>query len=202
MTRQKPRPNQRRGGHGPYSIKAPPSSKAAAKPMACAPMVTEAAPFAHSGFVNSTIAAVDGLAARPTPMPMPMPIRARPANTLHTSSATANNTVPINEARLYCGKDLRKAPRLRPRRPAIALIASVACDELTLAHATRTLAVLRNDPLTPKIRKHPKKHLLGVHQVVESETAGLARIGDNIVIGSEYAVRVAPGRNLFEAEFL
>src|SRR5467141_3403078 len=37
---------------------------------------------------------------------------------------------------------------------------------------------------------------------MESETAGLARIGDDIVIGSEYAVRVAPGRNLFEAEFL
>src|SRR5713226_2382944 len=66
----------------------------------------------------------------------------------------------------------------------------------------RPLAVLRNDPLAPKIRKHPKEHLLGVHQVVETETAGLAGIGDDIVIGSEYAVRVAPGRNLFEAEFL
>src|SRR5258708_3634548 len=37
---------------------------------------------------------------------------------------------------------------------------------------------------------------------MESETASLAGIGDDIVIGSEYAVRVAPGRNLFEAEFL
>src|SRR5258708_40065668 len=66
----------------------------------------------------------------------------------------------------------------------------------------RTFGRSRNDPLTPKIRKHPKKHLLGVHQVVESETTGLAGIGDDIVIRSEYAVRVAPGRNLFEAEFL
>src|SRR5258708_1227223 len=66
----------------------------------------------------------------------------------------------------------------------------------------RTLAVLRNDPLTPKIRKHPKEHLLGVHQVVESETAGLAGIGDDIVVGPQYAVPVAPGCDLFEAEFL
>src|ERR1700751_3506906 len=51
----------------------------------------------------------------------------------------------------------------------------------------------RNDPLTPKIREHPKKHLRGVHQVVESEAAGLAGIGDDIVVGSEHAVRVAPG---------
>src|SRR6202048_4384278 len=66
----------------------------------------------------------------------------------------------------------------------------------------RTLGKSRDDPLTAKVRKHPKKHLLGVHQVVEPETAGLARIGDDIVIGSEYAVRVAPSRNLFEAVFL
>src|SRR6267378_2374775 len=76
---------QRRVGHGPYSVKAPPSSKAAAKPIACATIVTKAALFARSGLVNSKIAAVDGLAARPTPMP----IRARPANTHHTSGATA-----------------------------------------------------------------------------------------------------------------
>src|SRR5258708_24604399 len=65
-----------------------------------------------------------------------------------------------------------------------------------------SLGESRNDPLMPEIRKHPKKHLLGVHQAVESETAGLAGIGDDIVIGSEHAVRVAPGSNLFEAEFL
>src|SRR5713226_10454700 len=103
---------------------------------------------------------------------------------------------------LYCGSKLRKAPRRTPRRPAIALIASVAGDEVALAHAMRTLGRSRNNPLTPKVRKHAKKHLLGVHQIVESETAGLARIGDDIVIRCEYPVRVAPGRNLFEAEFL
>src|SRR6266851_3998904 len=103
---------------------------------------------------------------------------------------------------LYCGSKLRKAPRRTPRRPAIALIASVAGDEVALAHAMRTLGRSRNNPLTPKVRKHAKKHLLGVHQIVESETAGLARIGDDIVIGSEHAVRIAPGRNLLEAEFL
>src|SRR6202041_1124054 len=37
---------------------------------------------------------------------------------------------------------------------------------------------------------------------MESETAGLARIGDDIVVRCEYAVRVAPSRNLFEAVFL
>src|SRR6266436_9263298 len=68
--------------------------------------------------------------------------------------------------------------------------------------SVRTLGRSRNDPLPPKIRKHPKEHLLGVDQLVESETAGLARIGDDIVIGSEYAVRVSPGRNLLETEFL
>jgi hypothetical protein len=60
---------QRRVGHGPYSVKAPPSSKTVAKPIACAPIVTEAALLARSGLVNSKIAAVEGLAARPTPMP-------------------------------------------------------------------------------------------------------------------------------------
>src|SRR3981081_693275 len=103
---------------------------------------------------------------------------------------------------LYGRRKLRKATRRRPGRRAIALIASVAGDEVALAHATRTLGRSRNNPLTPKVRKHPKKHLLGVHQVVESETAGLAGIGDDIVIGSEDAVRVAPGGNFFEAEFL
>src|SRR6266851_538736 len=103
---------------------------------------------------------------------------------------------------LYCGSKLRKAPRRTPRRPAIALIASVAGDEVALAHAMRTLGRSRNNPLTPKVRKHAKEHLLGIHQVVETETAGLAGIGEDIVIGSEYAVRVAPGRNLLEAEFL
>ena len=86
---------QRRVGHGPYSVKAPPSSKAAAKPIACAPIVTEAALFARSSLLNSKIAAVYGLAARPTPIP----IRARPANTHHTSGATANNRAPANEAK-------------------------------------------------------------------------------------------------------
>src|SRR6202048_4243482 len=66
----------------------------------------------------------------------------------------------------------------------------------------RTLRKSRDDPLTSKVRKHPKKHLLGVHQVVESETAGLARIGDDIVIRCEYAVRVAPRRNFLEPVFL
>src|SRR5580693_6460069 len=37
---------------------------------------------------------------------------------------------------------------------------------------------------------------------MESETAGLARIGDDIVVRCEYAVRVAPSRNLIEAVFL
>src|SRR5882757_6697067 len=97
------------------------------------------------------------------------------------------------------GKDLRKAPR---RQPAIALVASVGGDEVALARATRTLAVLRNNSVTLKIREHPKEHFLGVHQVVESETASLAGIGNDIVIGSEHAVRIAPGRNLLEAEFL
>src|SRR3981189_3240086 len=68
--------------------------------------------------------------------------------------------------------------------------------------STRTLGRSRNDPLTPKIRKLPKKHLLGIHQVVKPEAAGLAGVGDDIVIRREDAVRVAPGRNLFEAEFL
>src|SRR5260370_29598217 len=86
---------QRRVGHGPYSVKAPPSSNAAAKPIACAPIVTKAALFARFGLLNSKIAAVDGLAARPTPMP----IRARPANTHHTSGATANNRAPTSEAK-------------------------------------------------------------------------------------------------------
>src|ERR1700737_2245477 len=66
----------------------------------------------------------------------------------------------------------------------------------------RTLRKSWDDPLTAKVRKHPKKHFLGVHQVVESETAGLARIGNDIVIRCESPVRVAPSRNLFEAVFL
>src|SRR3984885_7754216 len=37
---------------------------------------------------------------------------------------------------------------------------------------------------------------------MESETAGLSRIGDDVVVRSEPAVRVAPSRNLFEAVFL
>src|ERR1700688_2677670 len=37
---------------------------------------------------------------------------------------------------------------------------------------------------------------------MESETAGLALIGDDIVIRCEDAVRIAPSRNLFEAVFL
>jgi hypothetical protein len=96
---------------------------------------------------------------------------------------------------LYWGR-ICGAPRLRPARLAITLIAFVAGDEVALAHATRTLGKSRNDPLTPKVGKHPKKHLLGIHEVVESETADLAGIGDDIVIGSEYTVRVAPSRNL------
>src|SRR5258708_16928872 len=81
---------QRRVGHGPYSVKAPPSSKAAAKPIACAPIVTEAALFARSWLLNSKIAAVDGLTARPTPLPT-MP---RPAETPHTARATAHHSAP------------------------------------------------------------------------------------------------------------
>ena len=86
---------QRRVGHGPYSVKAPPNSKAAAKPIACAAIVTDAALLARSGLLNSKTAAVDGLAARPTPMP----IRARPAKIHHTSGATANNIAPAKEAK-------------------------------------------------------------------------------------------------------
>src|SRR5229473_7102632 len=86
---------QRRVGQGPYSVKAPPSSKAAAKPIACAAIVTEAALFARSGLLNSKIAAVDGLAARPTPMP----IKARPPNTHQTLGATANSRAPAKEAK-------------------------------------------------------------------------------------------------------
>src|ERR1700676_1373159 len=86
---------QRRVGHGAYCVKAPPSSKAVAKPIACAPIVTEAALFARSGLVNSRIAAVDGLAARPTPIP----IRARPANPLHTSGAPAKDRAQASEAK-------------------------------------------------------------------------------------------------------
>src|SRR5258708_35163760 len=85
---------QRRVGHGPYSVEAPPSSKAAAKPIACALIVTEAALFARSGLVNSKIAAVDGLAARPTTKPL----RARHANNHHKSHATVNNREPACEA--------------------------------------------------------------------------------------------------------
>src|ERR1700688_3791903 len=85
---------QRRVGHGPYSVKAPPKSKAAAKPIACAAMVIAAALLARSGLLHSKIAAVDGLAARPTPLP----ISARPANTQYTSGATANKRAPTSEA--------------------------------------------------------------------------------------------------------
>src|ERR1700730_9057744 len=66
----------------------------------------------------------------------------------------------------------------------------------------RTLRKSWDDPLTAKVRKHPKKHFLGVHRVVESKTGGLARIGNDIVIRCEYPVRVAPSRNLFEPVFL
>src|ERR1700716_3123394 len=86
---------QRRVGDGAYSVKAPPKSKAAAKPTACAAIVTEPALLACSGLLNSKIAAVDGLTDRPTPMP----IRARPANSHHTSGATANNRAPTSEAK-------------------------------------------------------------------------------------------------------
>src|ERR1700751_5721076 len=95
MRKRESTQKQRRVGHGPYSAKAPPSSKAAAKPAACAPIVTAAACFADFGLLNSKIAAVEGLAAKPTPMP----IRARPANTHHTSGATANNKAPTSDAR-------------------------------------------------------------------------------------------------------
>jgi hypothetical protein len=36
------------------------------------------------------------------------------------------------------------------------------------ASSGRGIGRSRNDPLTPKIREHPEKHFLGVHQVVES----------------------------------
>src|SRR5271169_5321537 len=37
---------------------------------------------------------------------------------------------------------------------------------------------------------------------MESETTGLAGIGDDVVVRCEYVVGIAPGGNLFEAEFL
>src|SRR5882724_5005439 len=96
MTRKTARTQKhRRVGHGAYSVKAPPKSKAAVKPTACAAIVTKAALFACSGLLNSKIAAVAGLTDRPTPMP----IRARPANSHLTSGATANNRVPTSEAK-------------------------------------------------------------------------------------------------------
>src|ERR1700741_2993244 len=95
MRKRESTQKQSRVGHGPYSVKAPPNSKAAAKPPACAPIVTEAACFADSGLLNSKIAAVEGLAAKPSPMPS----RARPANTHHTSGATANNRAPTSDAK-------------------------------------------------------------------------------------------------------
>src|SRR3989440_5930903 len=55
-------------------MRAPPSSRAAAKPTAWAAVVIVAARFAAPWPLNSTIAAVDGPAVRPTPMPM----KARP----------------------------------------------------------------------------------------------------------------------------
>lgn len=41
------------------AVKAPPRSKTAVKPTACAAIVTEAALFSYSGRLNSKIAAVD-----------------------------------------------------------------------------------------------------------------------------------------------
>src|ERR1700731_99089 len=92
----------------------------------------------------------------------------------------------------------RPMPRDAPVTRAVLPVRLTMIIFLVVAAAGRS----RDDPLTPKIREHPKEHLLGVHQIVESKTAGLAGVGDDIVIGSEYAVRVAPRRNLFEAEFL
>src|SRR6266404_9979665 len=75
-------------------MRAPPSSSAAAKPTAWAAVVIVAARFAAPWPLNSTIAAVDGPAVRPTPMPM----KARPANSQSTSGASAKSRVPTREA--------------------------------------------------------------------------------------------------------
>src|SRR5260370_3257628 len=50
---------QRRVGQGPYSVSAPPRSKAAAKPPACAIIVREAARFASRWLLQSRIAPVE-----------------------------------------------------------------------------------------------------------------------------------------------
>src|SRR5258708_37741326 len=63
----------------------------------------------------------------------------------------------------------------------------------------RTFGRSRNDPLTPKVRKHPKKHLLGVHEVVESETAGPASLGNEVGIPREDARPEATRRFLYHA---
>src|SRR5258708_37384478 len=49
---------QRRVGHGPYSVSAPPTSKAAAKPPACAVLVSDAARLALCSVQHSRIAAL------------------------------------------------------------------------------------------------------------------------------------------------
>src|SRR6267143_507825 len=100
----------------------------------------------------------------------------------------------LDEERMICGAPRSlEGTRDCPDR--------VAVDEAVRAHATRTLAASWNDPLAPEIRKHPKEHLLGVHQVVESETAGLTGIGDNVVIRCEHAVGITPRRNLSKRNF-
>src|ERR1700687_4657234 len=75
-------------------MRAPPSSRAQAKPTAWAAVVIVAARFAAPWPLNSTIAAVDGPAVRPTPMP----IRARPANSQSTSGARAKSRLPMSDA--------------------------------------------------------------------------------------------------------
>src|SRR5882724_1511640 len=57
-------------GHGAYCVSAPPRSRAATKPNAWAAAVMDAARFACPSALNSTIAAVEGPAVRPTPTPM------------------------------------------------------------------------------------------------------------------------------------
>src|SRR5882762_9865692 len=84
---------QRRVGQGPYSVSAPPTSKAAAKPPACAVIVSDAARLALWSLLNSRIAALEGPTDRPTPTPM----KARPANTHQTSGATAKSTAPTKD---------------------------------------------------------------------------------------------------------
>src|SRR5882724_13485406 len=80
-------------GHGAYCVSAPPRSRAPAKPKAWAAVVIDAARFTRPSALNSTIAAVEDPAVKPTPTPM----KARPANNHDTSGAIANRNAPTSE---------------------------------------------------------------------------------------------------------